>query len=211
MLEKIQRVLVLAPHTDDGEFGCGGTISRFIQEGKEVYYAAFSTAEESVPDGFPKNILESEVTEATKTLGIPASNLFIYNFRVRKLNYDRQAILEQLIKLKRELNPELVFMPSANDIHQDHHTISMEGVRAFKQVSIFGYELPWNNITFHTQAFYKLDKSHIQQKIDALQAYKSQGGKAYATADFNWSLAKTRGVQIGTSYAEAFEVIRWVM
>ena len=38
------RVLVLAPHTDDGELGCGGTISRMVEEGREVYYAAFSTA-----------------------------------------------------------------------------------------------------------------------------------------------------------------------
>jgi LmbE family N-acetylglucosaminyl deacetylase len=211
VLDRIKRVLVLAPHTDDGEFGCGGSISRFLQEGKEVYYIAFSTAEESVPDGFPKDILESEVKEATKTLGIPSDNLFIYNFRVRRLNYDRQEILEELVKMKREINPELVFMPSANDIHQDHHTIAMEGVRAFKQVSIFGYEVPWNNVTFHTQAFIKLEKSHIQHKIEALKAYKSQMSRAYATEEFLWSLAKTRGVQIGTSYAEAFEVVRWVM
>jgi LmbE family N-acetylglucosaminyl deacetylase len=44
-----ERVLVLDPHTDDGEFGCGGTISRFLEQGMEVFYAAFSTAAESVP------------------------------------------------------------------------------------------------------------------------------------------------------------------
>ncbi len=43
--ESFQRILVLAPHTDDGEFGCGGSIAKFIEAGKEVFYAAFSTAE----------------------------------------------------------------------------------------------------------------------------------------------------------------------
>jgi len=33
----MDRVLILAPHTDDGEFGCGGSVARFIGEGKEVY------------------------------------------------------------------------------------------------------------------------------------------------------------------------------
>lgn len=206
-----RKVLILAPHTDDGEFGCGGSVVKFLEEGKEVYYVAFSTAEESVPAGMPKNILEIEVKEATKRLGIPASNLIIYKFQVRKLNYVRQEILEELVKIKKEINPDLVFIPSPNDLHQDHYTVAMEGMRAFKQVSILGYEIPWNNITFHTQAFIKLEKKHIERKIEALKAYKSQSHRFYATPDFIWSLAKTRGVQIGAEYAETFEVIRWVI
>lgn len=50
MLENCNNILVLAPHTDDGELGMGGTISKLIADGKEVTYVAFSTAEESVPD-----------------------------------------------------------------------------------------------------------------------------------------------------------------
>jgi LmbE family N-acetylglucosaminyl deacetylase len=206
-----KRIIVLAPHTDDGELGCGGSIAKLLEENKEVYYVAFSIAEESVPEGFPKNILEIEVNEATKRLGIPSSNLIVYKFKVRKLNYVRQDILEELIKIKKEINPDLVFIPSPNDLHQDHYTIAMEGIRAFKQVSVLGYELPWNNITFHTQAFIKLQKRHIEKKIEALKAYKSQSNRFYTTADFIWSWAKTRGAQIGAEYAETFEVIRWVM
>ena len=63
-----QRILVLAPHTDDGEFGCGGSIAKFINEGRQVYYVAFSTAEKSVPAGMPKDILKVEVKEATRLL-----------------------------------------------------------------------------------------------------------------------------------------------
>lgn len=206
-----KKILILAPHTDDGEFGCGGSIAKFIKEKKEVYYVAFSTAEESVSEGMPKNILEIEVKEATKLLGIPPSNLIVYKFQVRKLNYVRQEILEELVKIKKDINPDLVFLPSPNDLHQDHYTVAIEGMRAFKQVSILAYEIPWNNITFHTQAFIKLEKKHIEKKIETLKAYKSQSNKFYATADFIWNLASTRGVQIGTNYAEAFEVIRWVI
>ena len=78
-----KRVLVLAPHTDDGEFGCGGTISRFVEEGQEVYYAAFSTAEESVPPEFPRNILEREVRLGTCVLGVPPEHLLVYKYEVR--------------------------------------------------------------------------------------------------------------------------------
>jgi len=211
MLNDKNKVLVLAPHADDGEFGCGGTISKFIDEGKDVFYVAFSTAEKSVPKGMAKNILEKEVRRATKILGIPENNLFVYKYEVRKLNYVRQEILEELVKIKNEIKPELVFLPSINDLHQDHSTVAMEGIRAFKQISVVGYELPWNNITFHTNMFVKLKKEHIERKISALRAYESQYGKDYATRDFILSWAKTRGIQIGSEFAETFEVIRWII
>lgn len=206
-----ERVLVLAPHTDDGEFGCGGSIAKFIEMGKEVFYVAFSTAEESVPERFPENILEIEVKEATGILGIPSQNLIIYKFHVRKLNYVRQEILEEMVRMKRDINPDLILMPSPNDLHQDHLTVANEGMRAFKQVSILGYEIPWNNVIFQTQCFIKLERKHIEKKIEALKAYRSQLHRFYANEDFIWSLAKTRGVQIGTEYAESFEVLRWVI
>jgi LmbE family N-acetylglucosaminyl deacetylase len=211
MLSKFKNVFVLAPHTDDGELGAGGTISRLIELGANVYYFAFSTAEESVPDGFPKDILKTEVVEATSLLGIPEENVNIYNYQVRKLNYARQEILEDLIKHRCEILPDLVFMPSLHDIHQDHSTIAHEGLRAFKNTTILGYELIWNNLTFNTASFVKLQQRHIQKKALALKAYKSQGLRDYMNEEFIFSLAKARGVQIGGNYAESFEVIRWVM
>lgn len=211
MLNSIERILVLAPHTDDGEFGCGGTIAKFVEMGKEIYYAAFSTAAESVPPPWPKDILKTEVKEATKRLGIRKENVLIYNFEVRKLSYFRQEILEELVKLKSTINPDLVILPSPNDLHQDHLTVANEGLRAFKYTSILGYEIPWNNIQFKTESFIILSEADIETKIYALEAYNSQKGKNYANDEFIKSLARTRGVQIGTQYAEAFEVIRWII
>ena len=66
MNKNMEKILILAPHTDDGELGCGGSIARFIEDGQDVYYAAFSTAEESVDPSFPINILEVEVKKASR-------------------------------------------------------------------------------------------------------------------------------------------------
>jgi len=211
MLSKFKNVYVLAPHTDDGELGAGGTISKLVEMGANVYYFAFSTAEISVPDGLPKDILKTEVINATTKLGIKKENVIIYNYEVRKLNYARQEILEDLIKHRKDLKPDLVLIPSLNDIHQDHNTIAQEGLRAFKNTTILGYELIWNNLTFNTTSFIILDKKHIQAKCDALKEYKSQLKRDYMSEDFIFSLAKTRGVQIGAEYAESFEVIRLVI
>lgn len=211
MLTKFKTVYVLAPHTDDGELGAGATIAKLIEEGAIVYYFAFSTAETSVPKGFPKDILKREVMNATAKLGIEKENVIVYNYEVRKLGYARQEILEDLIKRRKLLAPDLVLMPSLNDIHQDHSTIAQEGLRAFKNTTILGYELIWNNLTFDTTSFVKLKAKYIQAKCDALKEYKSQGSREYMSEEFIFALARTRGVQIGSKYAESFEVIRWVM
>jgi LmbE family N-acetylglucosaminyl deacetylase len=210
-MNNINKILVLGPHTDDGEFGCGGTIAKFIEAGADVYYATFSLAEESVPEGLPKDILLTEVKASSKVLGIKEGNLLIYRYKVREFAQRRQEILEDLVQLKRNLEPDLVLMPSPHDLHQDHYTIAMEGLRAFKFTSILGYEMPWNNINFQTISFVHLSEKHIQTKLESVKCYRSQLGKKYANEDFIKGLARTRGVQCGMDYAETFEVIRWVI
>lgn len=209
--EKNKKILVLAPHTDDGEFGCGGSIARLINNGSEVYYVAFSACEQSVLPHLPKDILIKEVKEATHELGVKSKNLILHKYDVRKFNFHRQEILEILIQLRNKIKPDLVFIPSINDIHQDHMTVANEAVRAFKFTNILSYEMPWNNFSFKTTAFIKLNESEIETKIKALKKYKSQSHRPYANENFIKSLATVRGTQIGVKYAEVFEIIRLIV
>ncbi|MBD3189627.1 MAG: PIG-L family deacetylase [Candidatus Heimdallarchaeota archaeon] len=206
------RVLVLCPHTDDGEFGVGGTIARFVEEGHEVFYVAFSTAEESVKEGFPKDALKVEVRNATKVLGIPEDHLFVHNYRVRSFPANRQKILEDLVQYRKDLNPDLVFIPNRNDMHQDHQIMANEGIRAFRiNSNILGYEFPRNNINFHATAFIKLQERHIDKKVLAIREYETQEDKFYASEEYLRALARVRGIQLDYPYAEAFEAIRIIL
>lgn len=211
MIQKDKRVLVLAPHTDDAEFGCGATIAKLIENGNEVFCAAFSACEQSVLKDFPSDILITEVKSASKKLGVKDSNLLLFDYEVRTFNFRRQEILDSIIQLKKQINPDIVFIPSLNDIHQDHSTISNEAFRAFKFSSILCYELPWNNISFSTSCFMELNEGHVMKKISALNEYKSQAHRPYANEEFIRSLARVRGVQINTHYAECFEILRWIL
>jgi N-acetylglucosamine malate deacetylase 1 len=206
-----RKILVLAPHTDDGEFGAGATIARWLEEGDEVHYAAFSLCEESVPEGWPKDILEKEVREATAALGIDGSHLHLFRFTVRRFDNSRQEILEELVQMNRNLSPDIVLCPAPSDIHQDHAVVAAEAIRAFKRTTILGYEMPWNNLTLSTTCFVRLEKRHLDQKVTALKCYESQRHRNYAREELVRSLAVVRGTQIGTELAETFEVIRWVM
>ncbi len=206
-----KRVLVLAPHTDDGEFGCGGTMARLVEAGVDVRYVAFSIATKSLPEGFPPDTLAREVREATAELGIPPEQLTVHDFEVRTFPARRQDILELLIALWEELQPDAVFQPSLHDVHQDHQVVAAEGLRAFKRTTILGYEIPWNNFDFAYQAYFALDRPHLERKTAALARYASQQHRRYADPEYVWNVARTHGINVNRAYAEVFQVYRVVV
>lgn len=203
------RILVISPHTDDGELGCGGTISKMIDRKKKVWYTAFSSCEASVPNNLSEDILKIECKKATKILGIKSENVILFDYEVRTFPVQRQEILDDIINLNEKIKPDLVLVPSSNDLHQDHRTIHNESLRAFKKSSsIWGYEHPWNNLTFATDIFVRLEEKHVEKKIEAIRQYESQKFRTYSDEKYIRALTFTRGTQIDCRYAETFELIR---
>ncbi len=210
MIEGLRRVLVLAPHTDDGEFGCGGTMARLVEGGAEVRYVAFSIATRSLPEGFAPDTLAREVRAATAELGLSEAALTVHDFDVRTFPEHRQEILELLVTLWEEWKPEVVFQPSLNDVHQDHQVVAAEGLRAFKRTTVLGYEIPWNNFDFSYQAYVALERRHVERKIAALGHYESQQHRRYSDPEYIQNVARTHGINVNREYAEVFQVYRVV-
>lgn len=205
-----KKFLILGPHTDDGEWGCGASIAKWIEEGHDVHYAAFSAAEESVPSDLPQDILRKEIIEASKLIGLQADQLVVFAYRVRHFPRDRQEILEDMVQLRLRINPDVVVVPSSFDTHQDHEVINREAFRAFKRSTILGYEIPWNNRRIDLTFFNGVTPGQVESKIKSINAYESQKFRTPNFSELIRSLAVQRGSQAGLPLAEAFEVIRWV-
>ena len=197
------RILILAPHTDDGELGVGATAAKLTTAGNDVFYVAFSWCGD--------DRLKDEVRQATQIIGIKPENLILFDYQVRNFEYHRQEILDDMILLRDNIHPSIVYMPLLTDVHQDHQTVAGEAIRAFKYGTILAYELPWNNIHFDATAFEIITADHLNLKIQAVRAYQSQSDRHYCSPDFVSSLATVRGVQCGAKYAEAFTVVRWIL
>jgi LmbE family N-acetylglucosaminyl deacetylase len=205
------RILVLSPHTDDAELGCGGTLAKYAEAGHDIHHIAFST----LPRDRNQNkeatkVYVEECQQAGRILGV--NKVTILNLHMREFPQYRQFLLDRLIQERDTYVPSIVFIPSSHDIHQDHHAVYMESLRAFKHSTILGYELPWNNLSFPTQCFSPLTDKLMDKKLRAVFTYKSQVEHYnYFSDEFITSLGRTRGVQIGCKYAETFEVVRWVI
>ena len=193
-------VLVLAPHADDAEIGCGGTIARLADEGHGIACLIFTERK----DGNFK----SEINKARDVLGI--GECLIFPNTVRRLEEKRQEVLDKMILARKRLSPDLILMPSLTDIHQDHAVVAREGMRAFKECSILGWEAPRNEFESRYNFYFPLALKHIERKVDAIRNYKSQLPRIQMEQDFIVSLAKIRGAQIGVEYAEAFTAYRYL-
>jgi len=206
-----KRVLVLSPHPDDGELSAGGTIAREIREKGEVYFVVFTRAEKSLPSG-SKALRKKEWTEAMGQLGVPSENTRMLDYELREFSNQRQEILEELLAMRDELHPDLVLAPSSADSHQDHQVINHEAIRAFKNTcSIWGYEHPWNNLSFSFDVLVSLTRKDVERKIAALRCHRTQAKRMYFNEDYLFSVLRTHGVQAGLEFAEAFELIRAII
>ncbi len=202
---------ILAPHTDDGELAAGASIARWSAEGSDAHYVAFLACATIQPPSSAPNTLRRECAAATKLLGVPPSNLEILGFEVRRFARDRQEVLDVMVKLDRDLHPDLVLMPSTNDTHQDHQVVASEARRAFKRTRMLGCDVPWNNFRFENSAFCALEERHVTVKCEALAEFRSQSGRPYMSSDYVRSQALFHGIQSGLPLAEVFQVIRWYL
>lgn len=207
---KNKTVLVLSPHPEDGEIGCGGTIQKFLKNQSKCWYAVFTKAEKSTKPPFKNDEQIIEMHKSTAIIGFKKSKILKKNWPVRTFSYHRQEILDYMLELKKKLNPDIVFCHSTHDTHQDHMTITAEAIRAFKSCSIFGYELPWNLFKFSSNVYVEVSKQSADKKTKALNSYKSRSHRPYLKKERILEIMGYRGLQIEKKYAECFEVIRLI-
>lgn len=198
-----KRILALSPHTDDAELGAGGTINRFLEEGAEIHYIAFSA---------PLPELKEECHQALKMLRSNDNEiqLTILDYPRREFPNHRQEILQTLYDYKSKFKPDLILTPCTYDVHQDHQVVTSEVLRCFKNATVFGYILRWNCRIIKEDVIIPIEEHHLQAKIAATSQYYSQfkRRRSYFCPDYHRFEAYVRGIDTPSHYAEAFELIQ---
>lgn len=205
-LPSSSRILALGAHPDDIELGCGGSLAKFHMAGSEIHCVVFSRCSDETPAD--PELRMREYLAATLELGIKGPR--IYDFANRQLPEQRGAIMTEMDKLQETIEPDLVFIPFADDPHQDHETIARAAIRIFRRrETILHFEiLRYGSHSFTPSLFIDITAT-LGRKVAALRHYKSQFGKrAYFDEESFRSLARTRGAQSGYDYAEGFVIYK---
>ena len=217
-----KKILVLSPHADDEVLGCGGSISKYSKKGYEINVLILTNANKGAPDVFSKKDIKNvrkEAKQANKIIG--TKRLYFEDLPALRLNqiptYKISKIIDSYIK---KIQPEIIFLPSGNDIHEDHKIIfkaAKVSARINKKTTIkkiLSYEVlsetEWNENekAFNPNYYVNLNKSNINDKVNAFLKYKSQIKKLPhpRSREGILNLSKVRGSQVYMRYAEAFKV-----
>jgi len=217
-----KRVLILSPHADDEILGCGGFISKFSKNDYHINVLILTNANKGAPEIYSAEKIRAIRDEAKLANNfIGTKRLFFENLPALSLsNYPFYKITNIIDKYIININPEIILIPSANDIHEDHKIIfkaSKVAMRPNKKRNlrkILSYEVlsetEWNEKekSFSPNYFVSLSKSDINNKVKAFLKYKSQVKKIPhpRSKEAIISLSRVRGSQVFKQYAEAFKV-----
>ena len=203
-----RKVLFVGAHPDD-EVACSGLLSLLTEGDAWIDVLTFSKCTDQIPNGFTADDLFVEWRTAMELFAVVERSLL--DFPNQHFPEHRQAILQELVD-RRDDGYDLVLLPASSDCHQDHSVVREEGIRAFKHITILGYEHPQNSVrAVPMQCYVVLDEDDMETKQAHAATYKTQAHRIYMQPDFIEGVARMRGVQAGAQYAEALEVIRWVM
>lgn len=199
------RVCFIGAHPDDIELGCGGLIAEINQK-TEVFCFTLSDNQKN-PD--LKNLV-NEHYQSMQVLGVDRAHATLGSFETRRFPDCRQEILEYFIKIKKTVQPEIVFVHTTQDIHQDHATITQEALRAFRGITVLGYDVLRSSYGFFPHFLVEISENSVNKKLEALAQYHTYKDRYYFDADILKATAIRHGALAEKKFAEGFDILRIV-
>jgi LmbE family N-acetylglucosaminyl deacetylase len=200
-----KRLLFLGAHPDDIELGAGALIHN-IRGRSEILCATLS---DNQKNPMLKNVVK-EHRASMAVLGVPEECDLVETFETRKFPNLRQEVLEYLLKLRREFKPEIIFCHSQNDIHQDHNVVTQEALRAYRGLTLLGFDVVRSSYNFFPHFFVDVMEADVEAKIEALSQYKTYHDKYYFDAALLRATMIRHGALAERDFAEGFDILRIV-
>jgi LmbE family N-acetylglucosaminyl deacetylase len=196
-------VLFLGAHPDDIELGCGALLHQIVNQ-TDILCVTLSDNQKN-PD--LKNLKE-EHYEAMEVLGVPQEKVIFGPFTTRVFPDARQEILEYFLKLRREFGPDLIFVHSKQDIHQDHLTMTEEALRAFRGITVLGFDVVRSSYGFFPHFLVEVTEEDVNKKIEALACYETYRDRYYFNSELTRSIMVRHGALAERPFAEGFDILR---
>ena len=200
-----KKVVFIGAHPDDIELGCGALIANIIPH-TEVYCVTLS---DNQKNPLLKNLLE-EHYQSMHTLGLDDNHIVLGQFETRRFIHQRQEILEFMLGIRKKYQPDMVFVHTAADLHQDHGTITQEGLRAFRGISVFGFDVIRSSHGFFPTFLVEVQPEDVEKKIQSLAAYKTYADKYYFNPELTRAILIRNGAICERPFAEGFDMMRLV-
>ena len=196
-------VLFLGAHPDDIELGCGALLHQIVDQ-TDILCVTLSDNQKN-PD---LKDLKDEHYQAMQVLGVPREKVIFGPFTTRVFPDARQEILEYFLKLRREFGPDLIFVHSRQDVHQDHLTMTDEALRAFRGITVLGFDVVRSSYGFFPHFLAEVREEDVNKKIEALSCYETYRDRYYFNSELTRSIMVRHGALAERPFAEGFDILR---
>ncbi len=200
-----KKVLFIGAHPDDIELGAGALIHNILPHCELTCV----TLSDNQKNPKLKKVL-SEHYRSMAVLGVPREKVIVENFETRSMPEHRQEVLEYLLKLRQDFQPDIIFTHSKQDIHQDHNTITHEALRAYRGITVLGFDVVRSSHGFFPNFFVEINEEDLEKKIAALAEYKTYADKYYFGKELLRSTVVRHGALAEKALAEGFDILRIV-
>ena len=200
-----KKVCFIGAHPDDIELGCGALIARIAGKA-DIRCVTFS-------DNRKNPALTHLIPEhyaSMETLGVPKEKVDLLGFETRRFQESRQDILEAMISILRQDDPDIVFVHTKSDVHQDHNVLTAEALRAFRGRTVLGFDVIRSSYGFFPDFLVGVDETDVEKKLAALACYKTYAGKYYFSPEVTKATLIRNGAICERPYAEGFDILRIV-
>lgn len=200
-----KRILFLGSHPDDIELGCGALIHH-IARISEVLCVTLS---DNQKNPLLKNVVD-EYYKSMAVLGISKEFARLGPFTTRIFPEARQEILEYFLKLRSDFQPDIIFVHSRHDVHQDHNTMTDEALRAFRGITVLGFDVVRSSHGFFPDFLVEVGEDDVDAKIKALAQYGTYSDKYYFDSELTRAIMVRHGALAEKPFAEGFDILRIV-
>ena len=200
-----KRVLLLGAHPDDIELGCGALLHHIAKQ-TDVLCVTLSDNQKN-PD--LQNV-KAEHYQSMAVLAVPQEKIMLGAFTTRVFPDARQEILEYFLKLRKDFSPDLIFVHSKQDVHQDHNTMTDESLRAFRGITVLGFDVVRSSYGFFPHFLVEVTEEDVNKKIEALACYQTYRDRYYFNSELTRSIMVRHGALAERPFAEGFDILRIV-
>lgn len=206
-------VLGVGAHYDDLDLGCSGTLIKHARQGDDVTMLVATDSAYRNPHGEVVRSAEVAREEGEKAAALIGAKLICLDFKTFELPFD-EKLTQAITQIIADLNIDTVYSHWTGDLHRDHINAGQAAIMAGRHVPRF---LMYRSNYYESgQAFrgslYSDISAEFEAKLEVIKCHQSELTRVnYAWLDFFTHQNRNDGLRIGCEYAEAFEIVRYLV